>query len=155
MRIAFCFLLASMASFSYASIYSASVQTGGDYLVYGPACRLKNKIPQRTRTQQNIEMELLSDGKTLNILSRQLASGNCSASAAADMPRELHLIEGEVQTIPLQAQGASAIAGTKNTTFYVRWDRTAQGSTRVYGGCSWEYNCGGSGNSDVVITIAP
>ena len=146
------FFLVIVSSFAYADTYRARVESGGDYLVYGSACDLKRRIPQHSQSNQNIELQFVGGDKYLTISSRQLASGNCSEFAAVNMPAQLQLSEGEVLKIPLQPKGASALAGTKNTNFYVKWDRPANGVIRIYGGCSWDYECGGSGNSEVTIT---
>lgn len=133
----------------------ASIQVGGDYLFYGPTCKLEKSEHPRTQINGSLTFFPVSTGEEIVIKTTQLESGNCTRFAALNFPEALQLVEGELVEIPLQPKGASAIGGSKQTVFYARFDRPAKNVIRVYGGCTWNYRCGGSGNSDVTITTVP
>lgn len=147
--------LSLLSTFASAAQYQATIETGGDFTVYGPACRVEKVENHRSKRAAILEVLSDSASSTLAIKSSQLESGNCSRFAAKNMPEILQLNEGELFEASLQPKGASAISGTMDTVFYARWDRPAKDVIRVYGGCSWNYRCGRSGNSEVTITTHP
>lgn len=154
MKLCFALMLTILASTSQAKPVKATFSSSMDFINYGPACVVNPSSRTVKSGDISIDFEIMGDG-SISLASRQLATGNCSEGAAIDFPPALNLKEGELLKVSLHPRGASAISGTSNSVFYARWDQPYPGIYRFYGGCTWDYACGGSGNSDIMTTTKP